>query len=101
MKHERCPVSATIGVIGGKWKPIILYLISHDINRFGEMINMIDGISKKMLTDQLRELEKDGIIDRKTFNEVPPRVEYTITERGLTLRPIILSMREWGLKHVL
>lgn len=101
MKHERCPVSATIGIIGGKWKPIILYLISHDINRFGEMIHMIDGISKKMLTDQLRELEKDGIIDRKVFNELPPRVEYTITERGLTLRPIILSMREWGLKHVL
>jgi DNA-binding HxlR family transcriptional regulator len=101
MQHKRCPVSATIGVIGGKWKPIILYLISHDINRFGEMIHMIEGISKKMLTDQLRELEKDGIIDRNVFDEIPPRVEYTITERGLTLRPIILSMREWGLKYVL
>ncbi|MBB6131159.1 winged helix-turn-helix transcriptional regulator [Mucilaginibacter lappiensis] len=64
------------------------YLISHDINRFGEMIHMIDGISKKMLTEQLGELEKDGIIDRKVFNEIPPRVEYIITERGLILRPI-------------
>jgi DNA-binding HxlR family transcriptional regulator len=101
MKNERCPVAATINIIGGKWKPIILYLISHEINRFGEMHCMIEGISKKMLTDQLRELERDGIIDRKIFAEIPPRVEYNITEKGLTLRPIILSMREWGLKYVL
>ena len=94
-----CPVSATIAVIGGKWKPVILYLISHEINRFGEMHGMICGISKKMLTDQLRELERDGIIERKVFAEMPPRVEYYMTDKGRTLRPIILSMREWGLKH--
>jgi DNA-binding HxlR family transcriptional regulator len=101
MKNEKCPVSATIRIIGGKWKPIILYLISHEINRFGEMHGMIESISKKMLTDQLRELERDGIIERHVFAEIPPRVEYSITEKGLTLRPIILSMREWGLKHAL
>jgi DNA-binding HxlR family transcriptional regulator len=101
MQNDGCPVSATIAIIGGKWKPIILYLISHEINRFGEMHNMIQGISKKMLTGQLRELERDGIIERKIFAEIPPRVEYYITEKGKTLRPIILSMREWGLKHAL
>jgi DNA-binding HxlR family transcriptional regulator len=101
MQNDGCPVTATIAIIGGKWKPIILYLISHEINRFGEMHGMICGISKKMLTEQLRELERDGIIVRKVFAEIPPRVEYSITEKGKTLRPIILSMREWGLKHAL
>jgi DNA-binding HxlR family transcriptional regulator len=101
MQNEKCPVSVTVSIIGGKWKPIILYLISHDINRFSEMLELIQGISKKMLTEQLRELERDGIIARQVFPVVPPRVEYSITEKGWTLRPIILAMREWGLKHVL
>lgn len=101
MKHNSCPVAATMTQIGGKWKPIILYLISHDVNRFGEMLRMIEGISKKMLTKQLRELEADGLIHRKVFAEVPPRVEYSITERGESIRPIIIAMREWGLKFVL
>ena len=93
-----CPVSATIRIIGGKWKVVILYLISYKINRFSEIHRMIEGISKKTLTEQLRELERDGIIDRKVFAEVPPRVEYTMTEKGLTLRPIIFSMRDWGME---
>ena len=101
MKHNSCPVAATMKHIGGKWKPIILYLISHDVNRFGEMLRMIEEISKKMLTKQLRELEADGLIHRKVFAEVPPRVEYTITERGQSIRPIIIAMRQWGLEHVL
>lgn len=100
-KYNSCPVAATIALIGGKWKPIILYLISHDVNRFGEMHRMIEGISKKMLTHQLRELEADGLIHRKVYAEVPPRVEYTATGKGLSLRSIIYSMRDWGLKHVL
>ena len=101
LEHNSCPVAATMSVIGGKWKPIILYLISHDVNRFGEMHRMIEGISKKMLTSQLRELEADNIIDRKVFAEIPPRVEYSMTKRGLSLRPLIVSMREWGLENVL
>lgn len=101
MKHNSCPVAATMTQIGGKWKPIILYLISHDVNRFGEMLRMIEGVSKKMLTKQLRELEADGLVNRKVFAEVPPRVEYTISERGQSIRPIIVAMREWGLAHVL
>ena len=101
MTNEQCPVAATIAVIGGKWKPIILYLISHEIDRFGEMLAMINGISKKMLTDQLKELEADGIINRKVFAVIPPKVQYSMTEKGLTLRPVILSMREWGLKYAM
>jgi DNA-binding HxlR family transcriptional regulator len=96
-----CPVAATINIIGGKWKVLILYLISYEIKRFGEIHRMIEGISKKILTEQLRELENDNIIHREVFAEVPPRVEYSMTEKGLTLRPIIFSMRDWGLKYAL
>ena len=99
MKIEQCPVSATIAVIGGKWKPIILYLISNEIDRFSEMFGMINGISKKMLTDQLRELERDGIVARTSYAGLPRKVTYRMTEKGWTLRPIILSMREWGLTY--
>ena len=99
MKFNSCPVAATMGVIGGKWKPIILYLISHDVNRFGEMFRMIEGISKKMLTAQLRELEADGIINRKVFAEVPPRVEYSISDKGRSLQPLIVAMRDGGINH--
>jgi len=93
MKHSSCPVTATLTRIGGKWKAIIMYLISHDVNRFGIMLRMIEK--------QLRELEADGLINRKVYAEVPPRVEYSITKKGKSIRPIIVAMREWGLKHVL
>ncbi|MCE3008103.1 MAG: helix-turn-helix transcriptional regulator [Bacteroidetes bacterium] len=99
-RFDTCPVTATLAVIGGKWKPIILYLISHDVNRFGELLKMVDGISKKVLTAQLRELERDGILHRKVYAEIPPRVEYSITAKGLTLRPILIAMREWGLENL-
>ncbi len=101
LKYNQCPVSATISVIGGKWKPIVLYLIHSDVHRFGEMLRMLEGISKKMLTGTLRELEKDGLIHRKVFAVVPPKVEYTMTAKGNTLCPLIIQMREWGLKNVL
>lgn len=101
LKYDSCPVAATLSQIGGKWKPTIMYLISHDVKRFGEMLRMIEGVSKKMLTKQLRELEKDNLISRKVFAQVPPKVEYSITKRGKSISPIIISMREWGLKHVL
>ena len=93
--HE-CPVSYCMGKIGGKWKPIILYLISKGANRFGMLQKGIKGVSKQMLTKQLRELEADGFLTRKIFAEIPPRVEYSITELGQTLFPIIKSMKEGG-----
>ena len=97
----RCPVTATMGVIGGKWKLIILYLISNGVNRFGKMGMLVKDISKQMLTTQLRELENDGIIERKIYPEIPPRVEYFITPKGQSLMPIIDLMRDWGNEYLL
>ena len=94
-----CPVTITLRVIGGKWKPAILYLIDIGINRFGEMHRRLPGISKRMLTNHLRELENDGILHRKVFAEVPPKVIYTLTEKGETLTPIFMAMEEWGTKY--
>jgi DNA-binding HxlR family transcriptional regulator len=97
---QNCPVTATMSVIGGKWKLLILYMIYNDINRFGKMGMMLKDISKQMLTTQLRELENDGIIERKIYPEIPPRVEYSFTEKGKTLLPIIDLMKEWGRVHM-
>ena len=94
-----CPVTQCMKVIGGKWKTVIIHLISIDINRFGQLQRSCEGISKHMLTKQLRELEKDGIIKRKIFAEIPPRVEYSITPKGETLFPIIKSMVSWGTSY--
>jgi len=95
-----CPVSATLSVIGGKWKPIIIFLIENGVSRFGKLHRNIDGISKQMLTKQLRELEADGIINRKIFAEVPPRVEYSVTPEGTTLYPVIRAMQEWAARRL-
>ncbi|MEM7118758.1 MAG: helix-turn-helix domain-containing protein [Chloroflexota bacterium] len=93
---ENCPVTFCLKKIGGKWKPIIIFLIRKGVNRFGIMQRSIEGISKQMLTKQLRELEADGILKRTIFAEIPPRVEYSITDYGQTLMPIIDAMSEWG-----
>jgi DNA-binding HxlR family transcriptional regulator len=95
-----CPVTFTMNKIGGKWKPVILFLVQKDCNRFGMLQKAISGVSKQMLTAQLRELEKDGILDRIIYAEIPPRVEYKITKLGKTIFPIIESMREWGEKRM-
>jgi DNA-binding HxlR family transcriptional regulator len=97
---ENCPVTATMEVIGGKWKILIIYLISGNINRFGKMSMMLNGITKQMLSSQLRELEADGIISRTIFPEIPPRVEYYLTEKGNALLPIMAHLRNWGTEHI-
>ncbi len=95
--ENSCPVTATMHVIGGKWKAILINAIYHTSPaRFGELKRSVIGITQSMLTSQLRELEDDGIINRKIYAEVPPKVEYTLTEFGLTLGPIIQSMAKWG-----
>lgn len=94
--QDQCPVTRCISVVGGKWKPIILFCIANEVNRFGIMRRAIPGVTKQMLTQQLRELEQDGVILRTIFPEVPPRVEYTLTERGTSLLGVIAAMREWG-----
>lgn len=98
--ENTCPITATMKVLGGKWKPILInaiYLTSPA--RFGELKRSVVGITQSMLTQQLRELEEDGIISRKIYAEIPPRVEYTLTEFGLTLSPIMLSMAAWGKEY--
>lgn len=91
------PVTHCLNKIGGKWKPVIIYLIRKKCNRFGLLQRAIPNISKQMLTQQLRELEEDGLLERKIFAEIPPRVEYYITDYGTTPLPIIDAMSEWGL----
>ena len=95
--ENNCPVTATMKVLGGKWKPILINAIYFTAPaRFGELKRSVIGITQSMLTQQLRELEEDGIISRKIYAEIPPKVEYTLTEFGLTLSPVILTMAKWG-----
>lgn len=95
--EKSCPVTATMQVLGGKWKAILINAIYHTAPaRFGELKRSVKGITQSMLTQQLRELEDDGLISRKIYAEIPPRVEYTLTEYGLTLSPIMQSMAKWG-----
>lgn len=92
-----CPVATTVQLIGNKWKLLILRnLIYNDKQRFSDFLKTIPAISKKVLTDNLRALEDDGLITRQAFAEIPPRVEYSLTELGKTLKPILDAMSDWG-----
>lgn len=96
-----CPVEATIGVIGGKWKSLILYhLIERGILRFNEFSKLLPPVTAQMLTAQLRELESDGLIHRKVYAQVPPKVEYSLTPFGKTIIPLIVAMTEWGNSYI-
>lgn len=95
-----CPVEVTLSVIGGKWKPLILWhLYQGRVRRFLELQRMIPGITRKMLTQHLRELERDGVVARQIFDEMPLRVEYSLTKYGRTLRPLMRVLSNWGSKH--
>jgi DNA-binding HxlR family transcriptional regulator len=89
-----------MNLIGGKWKILIIYAVSRDCNRFSKMQRAMPAISKQMLVTQLRELEEDKILERIIYAEIPPRVEYKITEYGLSLMPVISVLQEWGLKDL-
>lgn len=95
-KVYHCSVEAALDVIGGKWKPLILWRLGDNVMRFGELQRSLPGVNAKMLTKQLRELENDGVIKRTLYPEVPPRVEYSITEFGRTLIPILEALCSWG-----
>ncbi|MBD2056256.1 winged helix-turn-helix transcriptional regulator [Oculatella sp. FACHB-28] len=95
-KQYGCPVEFTLDRIGGKWKCVILWWLRRGTKRFGELMQLMPGISRKVLTTQLRELEVDGLISRQVFQETPPRVEYSLTAYGETLRPITELMCNWG-----
>ena len=97
---EGCSVEAALAVIGGKWKGTILYrLFTDNVLRFNEIRRILPDVSQRTLTAQLRALERDGIISRTVYPEVPPRVEYRLTEYGLTLRDVVLALKVWGDGH--
>jgi len=91
-----CSVEVTIEIAGGKWKPLIIHYLLSGTKRFGELKRLIGSVTQRSLTLQLRELERHGIVDRKVFAEVPPRVEYTLTDKGKSLSPLLDAMKEWG-----
>ena len=94
-----CPVEVTLMLISDRWKVLILRDLLSGTKRFGELKNSIGSISQKVLTSNLRSMEEDGLLTRKVYAEVPPRVEYTLTELGKSLQPILLAMQQWGLEY--
>lgn len=95
-----CPVETSMELLSGKWKPRILWkLHQQDVVRFGELKRQLEDITPKMLTQQLRELERDGLVHRQVYAVVPPKVEYSLSEFGLTLKPILDTLAEWGVTH--
>ena len=91
-----CPVETTLMLIGDKWKVLILRELVLGTKRFGEIHKAIGGISQKVLTQKLREMESDGLLERIAYPEIPPRVDYTLTELGMSLKPVLDSMATWG-----
>lgn len=92
----RCGVEITLGLVGGKWKGLILWHLCQKTLRFSQLKRRINGVTQKMLTQQLRELERDGLVYREVYPEVPPKVEYSLTDKGRTLEPLLVLMCEWG-----
>lgn len=99
-KIYHCAVEATVDVAGGKWKPVIIFHLLAGTKRFGVLRQMAGGVTQRSLTLQLRELEQDGIVHREVFAEVPPRVEYSLTEFGRTLAPVLHAMKLWGDSYI-
>jgi DNA-binding HxlR family transcriptional regulator len=97
--NSNCPFTRAIGRIGNKWKPIIINVIGTRTIRFGQLDAIIPHISRKVLTEQLKELEEDGLLERWAYKEIPPRVEYRLSEKGLAFLPILENIKEWNLKY--
>lgn len=97
---NRCPVGATLEMIGGKYKALILWHLSEETLRFSELKKKIETATAKMLTQQLRELEEQGLVHREVFPVIPPKVEYSLTELGRSLMPVLVAMRDWGANYL-
>jgi DNA-binding HxlR family transcriptional regulator len=97
--NSNCPFTRAIGTIGNKWKPIIINVIGSRTIRFGQLAAIIPHITRKVLAEQLKELEEDGLLERLAFKELPPRVEYKLSEKGLAFLPILENIKEWNLKY--
>ncbi len=98
--YTNCPVEAALDIIGGKWKSIILFRVLEETRRFNELRRLIPNLTQRMLTNQLRELEHDGLIARQVYAQVPPKVEYSITDLGKTLEPVLLALTQWAQVHM-
>ncbi len=96
----KCPVEATLDILSGKWKPLILYYLLGATLRFGEIQRLIPQVSRRMLTQHLRELERDGIVHREVYAQVPPKVEYSLTATGRSLEPVLMTMLSWGEQYI-
>ena len=94
-----CPAEVTLAVIGGRWKVLILYQLFQGVKRFSELQRALPRITQKMLTQQLREMERDGIVQRTVYPQVPPKVEYRLRPRGETLKPVVQAMCKWGVQQ--
>ena len=99
--YDECPVEAALDLIGGRWKTMIVALLLDDTLRFNELQRQLKGVTHKVLTTQLRDLETCGIVHREVFAEVPPKVEYSLTKLGVTLRPLIGELRQWGTDYAI
>ena len=97
---DRCPVSATMDLIGGKYKGLILWHLSEQALRFSELKKLISSATPKMLTQQLRELESNKLIHREVYPVIPPKVEYSLTDLGRSLMPVLIAMRDWGSEYL-
>jgi DNA-binding HxlR family transcriptional regulator len=100
-EHAACPAETAISLLGSKWKLLILRELFKGMRRFGELARSVPGISQKMLTQQLRQMEEDGLVSRKIYPEVPPRVEYSLTGIGTSLKPVLDAMHKWGAKYMM
>lgn len=100
MRAYTCGLDAAADVIGGKWKPRILWALHHGPMRFGELRREISGVTEKMLIQQLRELESRDIVHREVFHQVPPKVEYSLTELGMSLNVALMPLDDWGAEHM-
>jgi DNA-binding HxlR family transcriptional regulator len=98
-KQVSCLVETTLAVIGGRWKVLILQQLFPGVKRFNELYRALAGITHKTLTQQLREMEADGIISRKVYPQIPPKVEYSLTPLGRTLKPVLTAMHNWAARH--
>ena len=99
-KEVSCPVENTLSVIGGKWKVLVLYHLMQGTKRFNELHRALAGISHRTLVKQLRELETDGILSRKIYAQIPPKVEYSLSEKGKNLEPVLNAMHKWSEKYI-
>lgn len=99
--YVQCPVEATLDMIGGKWKGVILFRLTEGTKRFGELRKLLPKITQRTLTQALRELEQDGLVHRRVYAEVPPKVEYSLTTLGRSLKPLLTRLKDWGQTNVI